>query len=315
MTDSPQIQSFSNGNSIPKHQTIGRNGSFWMPQDSPDIKKPSTLTPKSSKNGSPVSSKTNNSYSAKQNSNPNSSNRSNISFERAILSESSKITPRVSPSNKLSSNPNSSPTKQVLLKSNFLQPPTTAKSVNVSALNARPAVILTPREPSKLPVFNEPTHRSINRDNQNQDRGKKDKDHGAKNARSISKMNYNDKETSSLEVGATNSYTTDSSTVLKLASLISKAVSPRVSYTNKFSKKVVRFAIDLPHGGKLGVRLEKSENGVSLCFIAPDEKTRIMLNDCQKGIKQKIDSDQEVEVNIHVFSDYQEMDTFFLKAA
>ena len=78
---------------------------------------------------------------------------------------------------------------------------------------------------------------------------------------------------------------------------------------------MVRFAIDLPHGGKLGVRLEKSENGVTLCFIAPDEKTRIMLNDCQKGIKQKIDSDQEVEVNIHVFSDYQEMDTFFLKAA
>jgi len=65
----------------------------------------------------------------------------------------------------------------------------------------------------------------------------------------------------------------------------------------------------------LGVRIEKSEKGVSLCFIAPDEKTRSMLDLCQKGIKQKIDSDQEIEVNVHVFSDYQEMDNYFLKAA
>jgi hypothetical protein len=40
-----------------------------------------------------------------------------------------------------------------------------------------------------------------------------------------------------------------------------------------------------------------------------------MLDLCQKAIKQKIDSDQEIKVNVHVFSDYQEMDNYFLKAA
>jgi len=297
MSDSPQIQSLGNGHSTPKHQTIGRNGSFWMPKDSPDIKQTSTLNSKSSKNDSSVPPKTTNSHSSKQSSNLHSSNRSNVSFERTILSESSKISPRVSSPNNFATKQNTNPTKQDLVKPNLFQPSITAKSVKASA------------------SFNEPTHRSTNRDNQNQDSRKKNKDHGAKNAQSLKSMNLNDKESSVLEVGASNSSTSDSSIVLKLVNLISKAVSPRVSYTNKFSKKVVRFAIDLPSGEKLGVRIEKSEKGVSLCFIAPDEKTRSMLDLCQKGIKQKIDSDQEIEVNVHVFSDYQEMDNYFLKAA
>ena len=315
MSDSPQIQSLGNGHSTPKHQTIGRNGSFWMPKDSPDIKQTSTLNSKSGKNDSSVPPKTTNSHSSKQSSNLHSSNRSNVSFERAILSESSKISPRVSSPNNFATKQNTNPTKQDLVKPNLFQPSITAKSVKASALNTRPTVILVPKEPIKNPIFNEPTHRSTNRDNQNQDSRKKNKDHGAKNAQSLKSMNLNDKESSVLEVGASNSSTSDSSIVLKLVNLISKAVSPRVSYTNKFSKKVVRFAIDLPNGEKLGVRIEKSEKGVSLCFIAPDEKTRSMLDLCQKGIKQKIDSDQEIEVNVHVFSDYQEMDNYFLKAA
>ena len=315
MSDSPQIQSIGNGNSIPKHQAIGRNGSFWIPKDSPDIKQTSTLNSKSSKNDSSVSPKTNNSHSSKQSSNPHSSNRSNVSFERAILSESSKISPRVSSTNNFVSKQNTNLTKQDLFKPALFQPSVSTKSVKASALAARPTVISVPREPIKTPLLNEPTHRSTNRDNQNQDNRKKNKDHGAKNAQTLSPMNLNDKEPSVLEVGGSNSSTSDSSIVLKLVNLISKAVSPRISYTNKFSKKVVRFAIDLPSGEKLGVRIEKSEKGVSLCFIAPDEKTRNMLDLCQKGIKQKIDADQEIEVNVHVFSDYQEMDNYFLKAA
>jgi hypothetical protein len=315
MSDSPQIQSIGNGNSIPKHQTIGRNGSFWIPKDSPDVKKPSTLNPKSSKNDSSISSKTTNSHSAKQSSNLNTSNRPNISFERTILSESSKITTRVSSPNNFAGKQNTNLTKQDLVKSNLFQSPISSKGVKATVLNSRPAVIIVPREPPKHPMLNEPTHRPTSRDNLSQDREKKKNDHGTKNAQSLSSMNLNEKESSILEVGASNSFTPDSSTVLKLVNLISKAVSPRVSYTNKFSKKVVRFAIDLPSGEKLGVRIEKSEKGVSLCFIAPDEKTRCMLDHCQKDIKQKIDSDQEIEVNVHVFSDYQEMDNYFLKAA
>ncbi|MBT3541647.1 MAG: hypothetical protein HN489_10975, partial [Opitutae bacterium] len=257
MSDSSQIQSIGNGNSIPKHQTIGRNGSFWMPKDSPDIKQTSTLNSKSSKNDSSVSPKTTNSHSSKQSSNLHSSNRSNVSFERAILSESSKISPRVSSTNNFVSKQNTNPTKQDLVKPALFQPSVSTKSVKASALTARPTVILVPKEPTKTPLLNEPTHRSTNRDNQNQDSRKKNKDHGTKNAQSLSSMNLNDKEPSVLEVGGSNSSTSDSVIVLKLVNLISKAVSPRISYTNKFSKKVVRFAIDLPNGEKLGVRIEK----------------------------------------------------------
>ena len=107
----------------------------------------------------------------------------------------------------------------------------------------------------------------------------------------------------------------DTSVVSKFINFIGKSVCPRVAYANKYSKKVVRFAIDLPNGGKLGVRLEKSEKGISMCFIAPDEDTRALLDFCKKGIKDEIDADQSTQVQIHVFSDYKQMDKHFKRAA
>ena len=55
----------------------------------------------------------------------------------------------------------------------------------------------------------------------------------------------------------------------KISNFVGKSVLPRVAYVNKFQKKIVRFAIDLPGGGKLGVRLEKKQGTLSLSLIAP----------------------------------------------
>jgi hypothetical protein len=128
-------------------------------------------------------------------------------------------------------------------------------------------------------------------------------------------MDTIDKDTSPQTSSIACSLSMDSTSVSKFVDLICKSVAPRVAYTNKSTKKIVRFAIDLPNGSKLGVRLEKSDKGLSLCFIAPDETTKELLNFCREGIRNKIGSDESFHTNVYVFSDYKEMDDYFLKAA
>jgi len=317
MTVSSEIQSpVGKGNTIPKHQSIGRNGSFWMPKDSPDIKKTSPLNSKDNKSKSSSSSKTTISNHVSKSAQVGSSTRSNLSFERAILSEANKISPKGKLLNKTLVNQKSKSHGQHLIKQNLSHPSSSAITVKAAVLNTRPAVpLLSPKELNKTPASNELTHKPTNRDSGAQDHGKKNKHHGAKNAQTLSAMNFKENETSSQEIGVNNFSSLDTSVVAKFVNFIGKSVSPRVAYTNKFSKKVVRFALDLPNGCKLGVRLEKTDKGVSLCFIAPDEKTRLLLDYCQNELKEKIDSDQGTQVKVHVFSDYQEMDNYFLKAA
>ena len=317
MTVSAEIQSpVGKGNIIPKHQSIGRNGSFWMPKDSLDIKKTSPLKSKDLNSNLSSSSKTSISNHVSKSAKVDSSTRPNLSFERTILSEANKISQKGMLMNKTLVNQNSKSHGQHLIKQNLSLPSSFAKTVKAAVLNTRPVVpLLSPKELNKSPVSNELTHKPTSRDRGAQDNGKKNKHHGAKNAQTISAMNLKENETSSQEVSVNNFSSLDTAVIAKFVNFIGKAVSPRVAYTNKFSKKVVRFALDLPDGGKLGVRLEKTEKGVSLCFIAPDQKTRMLLDYCQNGLKEKIDSDQGTHVNVHIFSDYQEMDNYFLKAA
>ena len=315
MTTSVLLQGLT-GNLTPKHQSIGKNGSFWMPKDSPDIKKSNFSNLKSNKANTNTTSKTNNSHQTAKVAPENYSNNSKFSFEKAILSEESKISPK----SNLLKNPtirqkSNSPGKS-LVNPNLSQVPKFAKNIKGAVLNSRPILALPiPKEPLKTAIAHELTHKPVSRDNGAQDQGKKNKHHGAKNANSLSVINSKDNDTPIQEVSVNNFSPTDTSLVVKLVSLIGKSVSLRVAYTNKFAKKVVRFAIDLPNGSKLGVRLEKNDKGISLCFIAPDEKTQDLLNFCQNKIKEKVDSDQGTQLKVHVFSNYQEMDNYFLKAA
>lgn len=315
MTTSVVLQGLI-GNPTPKHQSIGKNGSFWMPKDSPDIKKTNISNSKSNKGNSNTTTRTSNSHPPVKVPPSNSSNNSKLSFERTILSEESKISPKLNLLKNPTIRQKSNSHGKSLVNSNLSQVSRFAKTVKGAVLNSRPIVpVPVPKEPFKTTIAHELTQKPVSRDNGSQDQGKKNKHHGTKNAKSLSVTNSKDIDTPIQEISVNNFSSTDSAIVAKLVSLIGKSVSPRVAYTNKFAKKVVRFAIDLPNGSKLGVRLEKNDEGVSLCFIAPDESTRVLLNFCQTRIKEKVDSDQGTQLKVHVFSNYQEMDNYFLKAA
>ena len=88
-----------------------------------------------------------------------------------------------------------------------------------------------------------------------------------------------------------------------LKQFIQDAIPPRLAYVSKFDRKVVRFALDLPNGGKLGVRLQKDGAHLSLSLICPDLRSKDQLSflngDSLSGIKG---------LKIFVYSSYQEMD-------
>jgi hypothetical protein len=107
----------------------------------------------------------------------------------------------------------------------------------------------------------------------------------------------------------------NSTAVAKFVDFVGKSVLPRLGYLNRFEKKVLRFAIDLPSGEKLGVRLEKSGGDVSICFIAPNSEIRELLTSCKSHISDNLDSQNAPKLSINIFADYAEMDNFFTLAA
>jgi hypothetical protein len=317
MSDSGQIQNLGKAQISPRHQSIGKNGSFWLPKDSPNQIRQSQTGSKSGKQSSPNAQVAS---GAENNAGKNSStplSPTKASFAKTILSAEKKISSKILSPQNTKTGTAASVLPKSLMKSNVTPLPVVSKGVKGSSVN--PNTVLPPlvvKEEVKPLISTQLYHKMVFRDTDDQNQGKKNKHHGTKNAQIFSTMDSENKDKAITSVASTDSFSqSDTSVVSKFVNFIGKSVCPRVAYANKYSKKVVRFAIDLPNGGKLGVRLEKSENGISMCFIAPDEDTRALLDFCKKGLKDRIDEDQSTKVQIHVFSDYKQMDKYFKRAA
>ena len=166
----------------------------------------------------------------------------------------------------------------------------------------------------KTNFSNLPNRNATEQGSEKQNDGKRRKNDGTKNAQSYSQVNTDKTETLTTTTGESRP-PLGSPVGSNIVNFIGKSVLPRISYINKFSKKVVRFAIDLPRGGKLGVRLEKSPDGMSLSFIAPKNETRNLLESSLVKIQSMVEPNLNKSIRINIFSDYQEMDEYFLKAA
>jgi hypothetical protein len=315
MTISSEFQNLNSSTSIPKHQSIGKNGSFWLPKHSLEAKQQGALNPKSVGPKSPAVSKLVNSNQITGNQSQKSNDISKSSFQKSILTAEKNISIQPKSSRTPIWKSSASPlVKSVIPKVSLLS--TVTKNVKAQSANVNSAVsVSSAKDQIRTIVLNNSTRQTVDRDTTDQNQGKKKKNHGIKNAQLFNSMDTIDKDTSPQTSSIACSLSMDSTSVSKFVDLICKSVAPRVAYTNKSTKKIVRFAIDLPNGSKLGVRLEKSDKGLSLCFIAPDETTKELLNFCREGIRNKIGSDESFHTNVYVFSDYKEMDDYFLKAA
>ncbi len=95
-----------------------------------------------------------------------------------------------------------------------------------------------------------------------------------------------------------------------------KELLPRIAYFAKQDKKVVRFAMDLPNGSKLGVRLEKSKNSLNLCFISSDDHSQKLLEQLRIILDKFSQGESGYgQLRVFHFQNYKEMDNYFHHAA
>jgi hypothetical protein len=96
---------------------------------------------------------------------------------------------------------------------------------------------------------------------------------------------------------------------------LANSVAPRMAYLDKNTRKVVRFAVDLPNKAKLGVRIEESGNSLSICFICSDKESMEMLGFTKNALAESLGDQSGKTAQVNVFTNYKEMDEHFSRAA
>lgn len=318
MIESLNNQAASKAGAIPRHQAIGRNGSFWMPKDIPVAPKvPGANTNVKNKHSKGPSNSANLANHQSVDSQPKTVNHGNRSFAGLIRSAEKGTDVKLK-------NNNLGTTKSIVGKSpqQFTQPKLAkvllpATNIKVRAVVANPiAFSSSNKEVQKPEVFESQTRKNpLDRDSGDKGKDRGRGKHGARNAHLSVPVEIKDTDKSNTTPTLQVSVPSGENIASKISNFVGKSVLPRVAYLNKFQKKIVRFAIDLPGGGKLGVRLEKKQDTLSISLIAPEDEIRSLMNNCKNGIKSKINSCQSNQLEVQVFSNFSEMDDFFLKAA
>ena len=200
-----------------------------------------------------------------------------------------------------------------------LQRENQSKTVKTLVLEGRASIPISTNKDYKPPPIlqNYGKNSSWHEDSGQHPQGNNKRNGGTNNAPSSVAVEIEDKNSSKFLTifNSNNVIKNDSTAVAKFVDFVGKSVLPRLGYLNRFEKKVLRFAIDLPSGEKLGVRLEKSGDDVSICFIAPNSEIRELLTSCKSHISDNLDSQNAPKLSINIFADYAEMDNFFTLAA
>ena len=309
---------------VPSHQAIGKNGSFWLPEKieesfaskvrdsspSKDGKKSSNLKgehsgkSKTSGKGSSLAASSGGNSTGVQKSVPRGSQTVSQSLHSG---KTQSMEPKLSRGQvakpvTVHSQRSDQVQRQIIGKASVLQP---GKALKNSAKNS-------------LVVTENTKDSTVDPDGRRGDGNNHGKRRGAKNASVTSKM-----EVSHLQQDiqvmegreSRESVPSPSPQARGFLNLLTKSVLPRISYLDKQAKKVVRFAVDLPNKAKLGVRLEKSEGSVSICFICSDPETLEMLGFTKDALSESLSDQSGRRTQINIFNNYREMDNHFSRAA
>ena len=313
-------QSVSNGISPPpSHQAIGRNGSFWLPQkmdQSFDSKvKNSTQSKEGAKQGASKGA-----VSGKSVSGGKSPARTSSMGSRATVAGNSPPKGKsLNTQSFASSKFGSMSAKAPQLKSLLSGPVNPGRPIG-------PEQVLHGQQAKTMRNVNRnPTHPEVNSrefvspDQERKGNGEKHGGRrGAKNALLDPKMDIaqSQQDFKVLEGQASRdpvpSVPSKARSFLKF---LSNSVAPRMAYLDKNTRKVVRFAVDLPNKTKLGVRLEESGDSLSLCFICSDPESLEMLGFTKEALSKSLADQSGKVAQINVFNNYKEMDEHFSRAA
>lgn len=318
MIISSDIQGKGSTVPVPKHQAIGRNGSFWIPKDSPDVNKlPKPVAQKNTKTSFANAKQTSNSQGDAKGNAVSDKIKQNGNFEKTLLSSKKINVPKPQVRTIPQSIHGKSSLSPSVKNSSFIS--NQSKTVKTLVLEGRSSIpISTSKDYKSSPILqNYGKNSSLHEDSGHHPQGNNKGNGGTNNAPMSITVEVEDRNSSKFSTlfNSNDVIKNDSTAVAKLVDFVGKSVLPRLGYLNRFEKKVLRFAIDLPSGEKLGVRLEKSGDDVSICFIAPNSEIRELLTSCKSHISNNLDSPNAPKLSINIFADYAEMDKFFTLAA
>tara|TARA_S200000501_G_scaffold339472_1_gene347132 strand:+ start:486 stop:1427 length:942 start_codon:yes stop_codon:yes gene_type:complete len=306
MDSSPHISSsLKTGNSNnPNHQSVGRNGSFWLPpkaggsfesnlqRNMPEVKN-------SNNNSSPVHSRTPGGMTNHTSLKGTVSNPKNI-LTKNLNSKSIKDKPATKNLGPALAKPTQIKSKSSNIHANIRRNhPSLKENLSHHQLAPKDLKVTKHNLFSKSPLFGD----RLDPDSEKKDGGAKKQSSGTRNAQPSESMSN---PITSSDFGKNLLHSTSNvfqSKTQVLKNLTSKAIPPRISYLSKSDRKVVRFAIDLPDGGKLGVRIEKNHDKLSVSLICPNDSTQEIISFLGKDLFQGAD-----KVKIGIYNSYQDMD-------
>ena len=309
---------------VPTHQVIGKNGSFWLPEkidesfaskvrdssQGKDGKKSSNL--KGEQSGKSKTSGKNPSTTASSGGNATGAEKSASKGSRSVSQSLHSGKTRLTEA-KLTRAQVAKPTAVLSQRPDQVQRQGTGK---ISVAQQGKALKNSAKNSSAV---TENTKDSIvDPDGRRGDGNNHGKRRGAKNASKPHKMEviHPQQDIQVMEGRESRESVSSASPQARgFLNLLAKSVLPRISYLDKHAKKVVRFAVDLPNKAKLGVRLEKSEGSLSICFICSDPETLEMLGFTKDALSESLSDQSGKSTQINVFNNYKEMDEHFSRAA
>ena len=102
---------------------------------------------------------------------------------------------------------------------------------------------------------------------------------------------------------------------LKLLEDLSREIATKIALLEKDESKVVRMAFDLPNGSALSVRIEQTPSNLSISFITQDSETQDVIQFIQELVGRNQNNGNSSTISVFLFQSYQDMDSYFKKAA
>lgn len=319
------VSSASNGASQPpSSQVIGKNGSFWLPEKIDESFASKVRDSSSAKDGK-KSANLSGEHSGKSKTSGKASSSEAMQGRKSVGAEKNISKSRQGPAHSLLTSKArltdvKSPRGQVAKPVNALsqQAGQVTHQGMAKATLVNQGKLLKNLARNSAAVAENSKDSVIDPDGRKGDGNKDGKRRGAKNASIPAKMevSHSQQEVQVMDGRESRESTPSPSPQARsFTNLLAKSVLPRISYLEKHAKKVVRFAVDLPNKVKLGVRLEKSESSLSICFICSDPESLEMLGFTKDALSENLTEQSGKNTQINIFNNYKEMDEHFSRAA
>lgn len=281
--NSPKVSSPTGGVAVPRHNALGKNGTFWMPP-----KSSSSFAEIMGSNKKAAKTKQFNGSTFKTDAKSSSNNSQPIRDQPHQVTEA-KVPRFLNQSSHVKFLSNNRPARSPHVSSlttnpNSLSQHSSKLNSFAPAVNKATQMVVLDKTTSFKPNYSAPLKNSFHyKESGQNDEKRRGKGGGANRATPDcdAKLECNDFQTSDEFVSYKREKSLYQDQFLKS---VSDGITPRICQLNKEGYFAIRFSQDLPDGKKYSVKIEKEQNEVHFSFISSDSHTRNLLEQTMSSL-------------------------------